>query len=338
VVALIDSAGAQVEQVRYFAYGIPFGLPAGDVDSDGDVDPADATAFDGLGGYAARADMDLDGDNDSTDRSAIVANDGDALGFAAPSLPGVANRKAYAGYELDDALADVGSIYHVRHRVLHADLGRWLMRDPIGYSDGPSLYAYTQSRPLAVGDPSGLSVSAFAVRTGGAAGTCGSGECYHEVWWANTDDVDYVIVALITKHFDCKECCRECLETDERVVFYERWGDAPSGEAGYTTHLFYGSGYYGISGSGTESRTAAAFAVPAPVPDSHWFPGIEDGVLHTEANVCCKADGIDLRNKWSPNPPPGWNQRIDLGVTLRYENSWYSCCVDRTTSILLCVP
>jgi len=40
VVALVKSSGTQVEQARYSAYGVPFGLPAGDVDSDGDVDVA----------------------------------------------------------------------------------------------------------------------------------------------------------------------------------------------------------------------------------------------------------------------------------------------------------
>ena len=61
VVALVDSVGHQVEQNRYFAYGVPFGVPAGDIDSDGDVDSADATAFDTIASYEARADLDLDG-------------------------------------------------------------------------------------------------------------------------------------------------------------------------------------------------------------------------------------------------------------------------------------
>jgi hypothetical protein len=39
VVALIDSAGAMLEWVKYSAYGVPFGLPVGDADSDGDCDP-----------------------------------------------------------------------------------------------------------------------------------------------------------------------------------------------------------------------------------------------------------------------------------------------------------
>jgi len=45
-------------------------------------------------------------------------------------------------------------LYYYRHRVLEAELGRFLSRDPIGYSDGVSLYrAYFASRGL---DPWGL--------------------------------------------------------------------------------------------------------------------------------------------------------------------------------------
>ena len=68
VVALLDSSGGQVEQDRYSSNGDYNGLPAGDMDNDGDVDPNDLTVFDGLGAYDVRGDLDLDGDNDNDDR------------------------------------------------------------------------------------------------------------------------------------------------------------------------------------------------------------------------------------------------------------------------------
>jgi hypothetical protein len=43
VVALITAAGGQREMDRYSAYGVPFGLPTGDCDSDGDCDVTDRT-------------------------------------------------------------------------------------------------------------------------------------------------------------------------------------------------------------------------------------------------------------------------------------------------------
>ena len=71
-------------------------------------------------------------------------------------LSDVGNRKGYAGYELDDALAGAYRLYHVRNRVLNSDLGRWVRRDPLGYVDGASLYEYIRSNPGAGADPTGL--------------------------------------------------------------------------------------------------------------------------------------------------------------------------------------
>jgi YD repeat-containing protein len=76
VVAIVGSQGFQVEQVRYSAYGVPFGLPGGDCNSDGDCDAADVTVVDGwIAGptFDPRGDVDLDGDVDATDRATVVA-------------------------------------------------------------------------------------------------------------------------------------------------------------------------------------------------------------------------------------------------------------------------
>jgi YD repeat-containing protein len=50
VVALVTAAGALKERVRYSSYGIPFGIPLGDCDSDGDVDSADTAILLGAWG------------------------------------------------------------------------------------------------------------------------------------------------------------------------------------------------------------------------------------------------------------------------------------------------
>lgn len=47
-------------------------------------------------------------------------------------------------------------MYHVRYRMYHPTLGRWLQRDPVGYVDGMGLYEYMGSRPVAHVDPTGL--------------------------------------------------------------------------------------------------------------------------------------------------------------------------------------
>ncbi len=47
-------------------------------------------------------------------------------------------------------------LYYYRHRVYAAELGRFVSRDPIGYEDGPDLYAYLHSKPQTGIDPTGL--------------------------------------------------------------------------------------------------------------------------------------------------------------------------------------
>ena len=53
--------------IRYSSYGVPFGLPAGDADSDGDCDNGDSTDTNQIQtwidtpSYDMRGDIDLDG-------------------------------------------------------------------------------------------------------------------------------------------------------------------------------------------------------------------------------------------------------------------------------------
>ena len=63
----------------------------------------------------------------------------------------VSNEILYAGYRHDPETL----LYHVRHRYLHATLGRWLTSDPAGYVDGMSLYEYCRSGPIGATDAMG---------------------------------------------------------------------------------------------------------------------------------------------------------------------------------------
>ncbi len=63
-----------------------------------------------------------------------------------------ANEILFAGYRYDPETG----LYHVRHRPYHPTLGRWPVRDPIGYADGMSLYEYVMSNSVAYRDPTGL--------------------------------------------------------------------------------------------------------------------------------------------------------------------------------------
>jgi len=166
VVAVVDEAGNQLESVKYFSYGMPFCLPAGDMDSDGDYDQTDENVISGWStGYDVRADANLDGYIDSSDTAVLVGHKGSsALGRGFLSRSDVENRKGYAGYENDGVLGD-GALtnsnsrfWHVRHRVLDSTTGMWTSRDPAGYVDGPNALIYVLDQPLGLLDPSGLLV------------------------------------------------------------------------------------------------------------------------------------------------------------------------------------
>jgi RHS repeat-associated protein len=187
VVALVTAAGALKERVRYSSYGVPFGIPLGDCDSDGDVDSADTAILLGAWGTStAKCDLDLNGTIDATDQSMLLGNSGATGG--AGSLTRSWNRFGYAGYAGD--CQDKTNL-HVRHRVLASRLGHWLRRDPSGNADGTgNLLAYVADRPSATQDPSGLIAVAGLIRSIGGlvncvAGGFACGDCH---FWMLTEE------------------------------------------------------------------------------------------------------------------------------------------------------
>ena len=168
LVALMTSDGHLINQVRYDPYGVPFGIAKSDLEADGDVDTNDYTQYSTYysGSTMPFADWNWDGTKNTSDITAYL-NDKNAdsalgrgvLAYMTWSHAGAANRKGYAGYEVDPVLTGSEgweSVYHVRHRVYLSQLGRWARRDPLGYVDGPSLYAYVASMPEIKRDFTGL--------------------------------------------------------------------------------------------------------------------------------------------------------------------------------------
>jgi len=155
VSALVDDSGQMMEWAKYSAYGVPFGLPGGDTDSDGDCDATDVAQIHTWytsGPYDVRGDIDLDGDVDATDES-IVDGNYKGLKLGRGNLSAVDSLRGYAGYVADRV---AWSTYHVRYRYYIPDLGRWAPRDPIEYGGGLTLYAYAENTPLVLLDPLGL--------------------------------------------------------------------------------------------------------------------------------------------------------------------------------------
>ncbi|MBK7405924.1 MAG: hypothetical protein IPJ41_15215 [Phycisphaerales bacterium] len=166
-VALTTSDGRLINQVRDDPYGVPVGIAKSDLEADGDVDNDDYTLFssDWSGSTMPFADWNWDGTKNSTDITAYL-NDKNAdtglgravLAYLTWSHAGAADRKGYAGYEVDPVLTGSegwASIYHVRNRVYLSQLGRWTRRDPLGYRYGAGLHCYSADLAMVMTDPTG---------------------------------------------------------------------------------------------------------------------------------------------------------------------------------------
>ena len=179
MVSVLSDTGRQSLAARYSAYGVPFGIPAGDLNADGAVDFTDSNQIASwIAGsiYDVRADINLDGVVDATHQTLLSgANYGLSLGrgklaagqTSSAWAPGV--RRGYAGYEHDGV---VNPVMHVRNRVLLGELGRWTRRDPLGYVDGPSLYQYINSNAVIGADPHGLCNAIFPTSLGECMECC----------------------------------------------------------------------------------------------------------------------------------------------------------------------
>ena len=182
VVAVVSDVGEMIEWITYSPYGVPFGMPAGDTDSDGDWDVTDANTIRTSLSYDVREDANLDGTVDSSDitHANSITGGYQTLGRTVLSSTAIENILGYAGYVHDPALA--GTKWHVRHRVLEGELGRWLQRDLLEYLDGPSLYQYAKNAPMELIDPSGrISIIAGCALGAGITGgmqliRCGVGK------------------------------------------------------------------------------------------------------------------------------------------------------------------
>ena len=68
----------------------------------------------------------------------------------------------FTGRELDYP----SGLYYFRSRYLHAELGRWLIRDSFGYIDTTNLYQYVRTNPASLFDPLGYISPSIQPTTG----------------------------------------------------------------------------------------------------------------------------------------------------------------------------
>lgn len=191
VSAIVGSDGTLKEWVKYSGYGVPYCLPVGDANSDGQTDGNDSAAIDDWitnSTYDVRGDVNLDGVVNETDKSLV---DGDLAGLKGGrgvlSTDAVGNRVGYAGYQRFIAVA---AAWQVRHRVLFSALGAWNRRDLVGVTRRTSRYQYAVSSPLTWVDPLGLSDTAPAPTVGGSVTGDDDGGFLDGLWgWAEEHPV-----------------------------------------------------------------------------------------------------------------------------------------------------
>lgn len=157
--ALVSDANSKhvQERIEYDAYGRPKLQLAGDLNGDGEINFFDTSIMTGWHRTQdPKGDLNNDGSVNFFDVSLFLdfynnQATGGTLSDANPSY-GPDNIIGYAGYHWDEELG----MWLSRHRVYDPELGRWIQRDPAGYVDGMSLYAYVRGNPFVFVDPTGL--------------------------------------------------------------------------------------------------------------------------------------------------------------------------------------
>jgi RHS repeat-associated protein len=312
VVALVTAAGALKERVRYSSYGVPFGIPLGDCDSDGDVDSADTAILLGAWGTSSpKCDLDLSGSIDAVDQTIQLSQNGSSAGRG--SLSNCQSGFGLAGCCYDRATL---STVHVRRRVLIGEYGSWAQRDPLGNMDGSNVYLYARASPLSSSDPTGEMAMLFFTRSAFFVRGCGDFVCGADLWAANgtTPLIATSVVAKITRKITAT-CC-DGSQGATSITFYEYWGELPPLRPFTFTPFFDGPNTHSL---GEEDRRLCAFSSEAEVLDVRLLP--TGGVWSqdwanwvqpvTETTIC-----LDANTDWminpdsSPNPPPLWDQPL----------------------------
>jgi RHS repeat-associated protein len=183
VAVVTDDVGVIQERTKYSAYGVPTCLASADYDGNGVVNSTDDTKFQAdLSATDPLSDFNFDGATDFFDyldfAAAYSTQLGENNGRGVLSRSAVGNRFGYAGYQWDPAIAGaavLGGKWHVRHRVLDAERGTWLTRDPLGYHDGEDLYEYVRGNPMVFVDIDGRQVGWACAKAGKIA--CSLAKC-----------------------------------------------------------------------------------------------------------------------------------------------------------------
>ena len=229
VVAIMNYDGAILERIVYDAYGRPHSFSPGDLKGgggsgndrpDGVLDASDTwttgtAAWNkdiGTAGGLAIPDGTVSGTDEPATLVALKVT-GHTGGWNLLSDTDIGNRKGLAGYEFDPVLNGAGGVnnktfYHVRHRVLASDTGKWMQKDPLGYHDGMDLYEYCQSDAVDGVDAMGLTCSAYFTSSCSGHPKTGGLTCTQNKLRTVTFSPD----PLLRQRLECESWCKESKE------------------------------------------------------------------------------------------------------------------------------
>jgi len=265
------------------------------------------------------------------------------------------NRHGYAGYEFEPVTAY--ALWHVRYRVLIADVGSWPARDPVGYADGASQYVYVRCKPIVFSDswglagvvpvppiPLGIEPSWFGMNT---YGPCGAIDCFADygVINASCPNGPLNVVAEITRDLICTECCNQGSPGVAKETFYELWASFPPGTSApppvwVGTHRFTSPSKPNTNGfEGFTAKPRVVCGLAAVVGGGGWnSPSFQWSIM-----CCGRPNPPNLTNFWRSTPPVGWNTGI-AGPAHQASVVWNcKCCSTMaggcgSTSVAQCDP
>lgn len=193
-------------------------------------------------------------------------------------LSAVGNPYGYTGRRLDPE----SGLLHYRNRYHSPELGRFLTRDPAGFVDGPNLYAYVRSNPLAFVDPWGLAArdsDGFMVKAGKWAAGLGA------------DVLDFVLPDAIVYGVEANGGFVGAMGGGGQIVENYRSGEVStfyyysgsvglqlgdfSGQAGVIFNLEENKGYEG--GSHSLAASGPVFGAAIAVSGNTLLDGKDDG-------------------------------------------------------------
>lgn len=290
-IALIESSGLSIEGVRYRPYGNPFGLPAGDTDSNGNctsIDVSQISSWIGASYYSVLGDVNLDGVLDSADSSLVSsaprANVIAGLGVLSPIA------KSFIGTAGSEQEIDVGLVLN-RNRVRSVEYGRWLSRDRVEYLDGSNLYQAVASNPASFRDPTG---TVAVPAGGGCTGGCG---------------IPGPIIGLLAGRRSCVPCSGDVQQSDS------------GGDCGFAVQTLVNFPHAGGGcWSGMLPGSACAGECTATATITVAGNSCGRGVITVGTQDGSAPQFVD-----TPNPGPGGTppQTVSKNLECGTESSWY---------------